>query len=154
MKRVFYPAGIVVGLLVVAGVAWSFHAAKPASGTYVDPDHRFSFRVPDGVTVSDYFNGLDQPETVIAKDGNGTVQIAIMPWSRAGTLTKEGLLRDFLLRPEVSTTSVGGVPAINFKDTTDAPNVWIVHDGYLYQIVDWGTDATLLPAIEATWKFF
>jgi hypothetical protein len=143
-----------IAILAVLGVfisvvLWTGYLATAdadANKTYVDPDGRFSFEIPPGVTVQDFHSSEGSIETLVASGGTEeNFQITITPWADA-TLTVENLLQDYpwLADRAVELITVSGAPGITFEDLViGTRDVWFATGGYLYQF----TIQVRLPAV-------
>ena len=160
MKWFSYPAGIVVGLVVLAVVAWGVYAAaKPGGSTYVDPAHRFSVQLPGPITTKDYPADDGSSDTVVLDDGSGgEVQITITPWDDSGSvLTKEAAERQYssISDLDVEAIPVAGVFGLAFEDSKiNESDVWFARGGYLYQLIARGDNTTMQSEAVAGWKFY
>ena len=117
----------------------------------------FSLEYPEGFNVIK--NQEDQFISVIAeKSATEGFQVFIMPFDEEGPLTPERVLLDLditLEKPEY--VSLGGVEALGFyskgESLWDTYEVWVAHNGKLYQITTYKNFRAKLLEILSTWRF-
>ena len=88
MKPRWGNVAIVVAMVVVPqhdGV-WAILLASTNLNTYVDPAHRFSFKVPSNERVQDVPTASGVYETLIIYGGAYDAQIVITPWTGDASL--------------------------------------------------------------------
>lgn len=129
------------------------------SALYRDTKYRFSVFYPSDLDVKSYDEGLNSSTIVFQnpKEGLG-FQVFIVPYGYP-QVTQDRFLKDERsgVRENPTNVYVDGVLGVAFYGKSfsigSTSEVWIIKDGYLYEIVAPRVLASWLANIMSTWKF-
>jgi hypothetical protein len=135
---------------------------QPASNgqrRYENATFHFSLFYPEDLRVLEYEESGGARTITFENPGDGRgFQVYVMPYEPA-QITKDQIERDTAsgaMKDPVA-TSVAGVEGIAFYGTNaiigDTREVWIVNDGYLYEVVTYKPFDAWLTEILTTWQF-
>lgn len=126
---------------------------------YRDTHYRFSLFYPDSLTVKSYKEGLNSSTIVFQNPQEGVgFQIFIVPYGYP-QVTEERFLKDERSGVRLNPTNVNidGVLGTAFYGKSMAigstSEVWLIKNGYLYEVVAPQVLASWLANIMATWRF-
>ena len=132
------------------------HATWPS---YENSVYRYSLRYPPDLSAQEYPEADGAMSTVFSNTTTGQgFQVYATPYEHAA-ITKERLALDLSsgVMDNAGDLSVDGARARTFFSTNDAMGgtyeVWVINEGFLYEIVTHDVHATWLDAILETWHF-
>jgi hypothetical protein len=135
---------------------------QPASNgqrRYENVAFHFSLLYPEDLRVLEYQEDGDALTVTFENQGDGRgFQVYVTPYESA-QFTKEQIKRDTTsgVMKDPGDITVGGAKATAFFSTNaamgDTREVWIVKDGYLYEIVTYRPFDAWLTEILTTWQF-
>jgi hypothetical protein len=145
------------GIIALVAILIGHNIISPA--IYTDPAHRFSIRLPAGSTVQNFLSTDGAVDTLIIRLGSRAVQATITKWRYATTtLTLDTLSRDYpyiaMQNAILKSVVVAGATGVNFTDRySGAEQLWFVHDGYLYQLTDFGSEDGMDQVVADAFQF-
>ena len=166
--RLLSVIGFVIALSVAIGYA-PLHLSAWASGPsdtigplveYTDDVFRFSVSYPAGYIVRVYAEEEDGARTITfeSPDDGHAYQIFVVPYAQSA-ITPEQFRTDAPsgVMIDAKQTLIDGAPAKSFFGYNDAMGdtweVWIIHDGFLFEVTTYKPLDAWLTAILQTWKF-
>jgi len=183
LARFFYAGGmrqsivvksfmiIVAGMAVVGGAAFvGFRYASDVRGdaepvtlseTYTHAEPGFSFRYPRGFRAHEIPQAEDSTLLLVedpTRERQG-FEVFTQPYDEAGPITVERIRQDLpnKVMEDVHPVQVAGADGLAL--TSDeagvgrVAEVWMVHDGVLYEITTYPELAHLLGQVLSTWTF-
>ena len=130
--------------------------------SYTNDTYRFSLMMPADFAATIVLASDDVGETVVLQNSAAEgVQIIVAPWDEdAQALTAERITQDTgLTATNVQPIAIPGGVGLSFNSNNDAfdaasSDIWLVHDGNVYQLTTYTRLEPLLHAMFATWRFF
>lgn len=132
---------------------------EPGRIEYRNEKYRFSFYRSPQATVTEYDEG-GGAITVTYENFEKIrgFQVFIVPYGGA-TISEERFARDVPsgVRTNVENATLDGVKAVTFNSYDaflgDTREIWVIHNGYLYEITTFTGVATWFTPIISTWRF-
>jgi hypothetical protein len=147
--------------LVLEDNTSSTEVSAHASKIYTHTNPSFFFKYPEGMAVSMFEESGGETILLQGEGHNESVQIFILPFDEPlARMTPERILEDIpeliIVRPQEAILP-NDIRALIFESTTagvgDTREAWVVHRGYLYQIITPLPFDKELSRIMATWQF-
>jgi len=133
--------------------------ASPGQRTYESTAYRFALEYPEELSVEEYAEADDAMSVVFRDPTTGKgFQVYVTPYSEP-TITDARFALDQPsgVRENERKLLVDGVRAIAFDGKNaamgDTAEVWIVHNGFLYEIATYRQFEAWLQPILETWQF-
>lgn len=119
----------------------------------------FSFTYPKGFKAGSFPEGGGEVVLLQSDSGVLGLQVYLTFFGEEVVLTEEKLRKDL---PEMeikntAKTKVGGVEALSFLSKNESLGetyeIWLIHKGFLYQIISYAGQKTLVDEILKTWQW-
>lgn len=126
---------------------------------YRSEKYGFSFRYPDGFTISELDEDGGELIVVSRPESEQSFQIFIVPWDR-GAITARRILEDvpgLVIESPQEVILSDGNPGLIFwsgdASVGKTREVWFARAGHLYQVTTFAEFDSWLAGIMSTWKF-
>lgn len=167
-------AVVLVAALVAGGyAAWRWSGAGSHAGSaarpqrtppagynlYENATYRFSLFYPSALSVGEY-PGEQGTDTFVFEDASTTqaFEVYVLPYGQP-QVSEERFAKDNPsgVRDSMQNITIDGATAASFFSSDprlgDTAEVWVQHNGYLYEVTALKSDAAWLSSILSTWQF-
>jgi hypothetical protein len=127
--------------------------------TYSHQRLGFSFDMPEGFSIGEFDNPVDESETVLVQKGDVGFQLVITPFDEDVILTEEvirGDLPDIVIEQPIQ-IQVNNAIALAFISESESlgktREVWWIYRGHLYQISTYTEFDEVMVEILESWSF-
>lgn len=166
IMTVFFIVGLgVAGFYLVNNRQVEFDDIKtedvflPDKRRYQNEKYGFSLFYPKSMSVSEYDEGGDA-NTFVFQNAESMLgfQIFVIPYNKE-QIGEERFEADIPtgVRKDTHSITIDGVPGVSFhvSNTTlgETSEVWLVHGGYLYEVLTLRSTESLLEEVIKSWKF-